>query len=175
MIIPDVVKKAVPKTPEDNQYYRHAEDAYQILSKVYSGDIDYCSDFVAMAANTLERYYKAVLSEQKDIKPQSSLSYLMEHSHNIKDLVNHIEGDGTTKVFNCHTRQDYYNRDCFLKELQRFYTTSRYTVQVPFSDFKDIFDVLTTQRETVIHLLGLDEKEKNIEDYEREDDDYGLD
>ena len=171
MVNPAFIKEAVPQRPQDNQYFQHAEDGFNFLKKVYSGEVMYFSDFASMAVNSLERYYKAIISEKYKDMPEAAVNYTALRGHNIKELVDCIEGDGQHKLFNCNTPQDYYNRNVFLKSLTKIYTTARYSEQIPFSDFKHIFEVLKQQRENVKNIMHENDKSYG---YDHEDDDFEM-
>lgn len=164
--IPQCVLEEIPKkTPFDNQYFYHAEDAWKHLGDIRSGKTDYINDHYAMLVNTLERFYKGmILSCHEDpgrqkMFSEAAMDHLLTSGHRLASLVDAIENSFGYQMFNCKTRSDFRDRDSFLKNLTCAYTSARYSEDFSYKDFCETYDFVKSQKERIYeHLSPTTEK-----------------
>jgi len=166
MKIPDCVLKKIEKSPVDNQYFYHANEAWKRLTNIYEGRIDYYHDDFAILVNTLERYYKGFLQSKMDIDNSFVVAEdLMEHSHDLVGLVREIEHFTSLSV--PLNRQEQIDRRIFLCDLRREYTNARYVSDPSLDDFKKVYKFVENQKEIIFNYL-LPKKEKALETSNKE-------
>lgn len=163
MVIPDFITNDIPSNPLENNYFRHADAAWERLFLVATKKLEYIPDDLSALVNTLERYYKGFL---KTMALYTSYSlpvvkhhendeeYFLKRDHYIKGLVKEIESN-FTNLSPCTVNQKV-ELDKFLVALQWKYTNARYSTEPSFQDFLKVYQFATKQKEVLYSYL--DEK-----------------
>ena len=158
MILP---QSAPTQKVNDNHYLKHARDMWKRLGLVRKGTLEYCSDDYAALANTLERFYKGFLQVQLDNNPDYVLpkGYLT-NDHDLVKLVKKISA--FVPLYKTETQEDYKIRNTFLFDLRKAYTQARYTVEIPYTQFCQVYDLVAEQKKILEDFLSA--KEKQVEE-----------
>jgi hypothetical protein len=171
--IPDFVLDEIPKSPLENNYFNHlegAEGAWNRMTKIRNGEIDYIYDDYSSLINTLERYYKGLLDfKVKTEKDYDLDSDFLTKDHKLNNFVDEIE-----KHFCLLSRplskSEKSQRRNFLYKLSRAYVEARYTEYHSFDDFKKLYEFVEKQREIILEYLN--PKQKESDSSPEEDADY---
>lgn len=136
----------------DNPYFYHAINAREALNRIT--EKTYCYDYVAMAANTLERLYKGFLqtaSEKCDWYSLPSPRFLTA-DHDILGMVLEIK-QNFPYVFPKQDRQTWREIKAFLRDLRSEYTSARYTTYPTYQEFVSIRNYLNSQYKIITSYL----------------------
>ena len=130
----------------DNSYYFHAHEALKVLQKVTP--YTYCSDYVAMTINTLERLYKGFLCYQVEHRDWYDLPSpkFLDADHDILGLVKEIRKH-FPEAFPVNSKEEWEEIQNFLRDLRIEYSTSRYKTYPTYEEFDAIRKY--TQRQMV--------------------------
>ncbi len=161
MKIPESVVLSIKKGPMDNQYFYHAYAATERLSKIKNKEISFYNDDYATLINTLERLYKGFLQSKIDSGELNLPVGFLSSDHDCIKLVNEIEK--FTPLFVINSKEDLRERDHFLIDLRRAYTSSRYYEDYSYEDFCALYDFVEKQK-TVIEMYLTPQKETTKED-----------
>lgn len=147
MYIPESVLKNMERKPTDNDFIYGAEEMYEdIMSR---DENTYRNYHMAVLANTLEMYYKGVLSA-------SGLNldeHLMKESHSLAALNEEIS-TRIQPLNNATTTGDKKALREYLHTLSALYIDARYHhAQTSFDDFDKCRQFLTDQRRRCMSLL----------------------
>lgn len=157
MILPE----SAPMQAKDYPYLNHANAMWKRLGIVRNGMIEYCSDDYAALANTLERFYKGFLQIQMDLNPDYKLpkGYLT-NDHDLVKLVKKISA--FVPLYKSNTPEECQIRNKFLMEFRRAYSQARYSVEIPFEQFCQVYDLVAEQKKILDDYLSA--RERQIEE-----------
>lgn len=155
MILP---QSASTQRVNDNHYLKHARDMWKRLGLVRDGSLEYCFDDYASLVNTLERFYKGFLQLQLDNNPDYVLpkGYLT-NDHDLVKLVKKISA--FVPLYKTETQEDYKIRNTFLLDLRKAYTQARYTVEIPYAQFCQVYDLVAEQKKILDDYFAARERQ----------------
>lgn len=154
MKIPGSILTMIKVSPTDNLYFSKAEQAWERLTEIRNGNIQFIDDDYSMLINTMERFYKGYIQSKID----NDKSYSIEEGfltcdHNLVKLVDEISKTGLS-LFNETSRSDYHERCRFLKELRWQYTAARYSENIYKEDFDQLYDLVKIQKDKIYDHLN---------------------
>lgn len=154
MILPE----SAPMQEKDYPYLNHANAMWKRLGMIKNGAIEYCSDDYAALANTLERFYKGFLQIQMDLNPDYKLpkGYLT-NDHDLVKLVKKISV--FVPLYKSSTPEECQIRNKFLMEFRRVYSQARYSVEIPFEQFCQVYDLVAEQKKILDDYLAARERQ----------------
>lgn len=154
MILPE----SAPMQEKDYPYLNHANAMWKRLGIIRNGTIEYCSDDYAALANTLERFYKGFLQIQMDLNPDYKLpkGYLT-NDHDLVKLVKKISV--FVPLYKSSTPEECQIRNKFLMEFRRAYSQARYSVEIPFEQFCQVYDLVAEQKKILDDYLAARERQ----------------
>ena len=154
MILPE----SAPMQEKDYPYLNHANAMWKRLGMIKNGAIEYCSDDYAALANTLERFYKGFLQIQMDLNPDYKLpkGYLT-NDHDLVKLVKKISV--FVPLYKSSTPEECQIRNKFLMEFRRAYSQARYTVEIPYTQFCQVYDLVAEQKKILDDYLAARERQ----------------
>lgn len=149
----------MPKSPFDNNIFRHAEDAFQAMQMIT--EENYIGDFASEAIIILEQFYEGFLTAALEFDDTYQLSddSLLCHKHDIWGLYHEIKKNYT----DCFPRQTRYENLRLKQKMNRWSKlceSALYTEYLPFWEFRQIMDFVAIQRNTIqTYILETDFKQ----------------
>jgi len=141
-----------------NLFTNHAEESFKFLKGVRDKRYPYVSDFYAMVVNTMERFYKGIVTEYADNNPGFKYNESVMYSHRL-DLI----AAEVNEIFPIIDSDRYEFLVSKLEDFSIGYTGSRYKERYEFSDFVKAFDLFEKQREYLYknfeNIMSKDTKE----------------